>query len=293
PNAMREMVNYAFGTNFYYYRENYTGSGDIPNGIISRYPILASGSWADVLQSQPNRGFAWARIDLPGTNDLYVVCVHLLSGAGATARASEATNLVALIQQNFPANAMVIVAGDFNSDTRGETCVTTLKTILSDNKVPTDQGGDPDTNAGRLKPFDYVLPSFSLTNFQVTTVINANNFPNGLVFDSRVYTSLADVSPVVSTDSGAASMQHMGVIKDFKFSYTVTNFVTVTSPKLSLITTNVIRWPGVSNVTYSVQKSSTLTSWTNVGSVTSTTTNFGYTNAGANTNQLFYRVTYP
>ena len=53
-----------------------TGSGDIPNGIISRYPIVASGSWVDTVQSQPNRGFAWAQIALPGTNDLYVVSVH-------------------------------------------------------------------------------------------------------------------------------------------------------------------------------------------------------------------------
>src|ERR1017187_5461058 len=39
PLAMREMVNTAFGTNFFYYREPFNGSGDIPNGVISRYPI--------------------------------------------------------------------------------------------------------------------------------------------------------------------------------------------------------------------------------------------------------------
>ena len=33
----RSMVDTAFGTNFVYYREPYTDSGDIPNGIISRY----------------------------------------------------------------------------------------------------------------------------------------------------------------------------------------------------------------------------------------------------------------
>src|SRR5438067_3748022 len=76
--AFREMVDIAFGTNFVYFRENFTGSGDIPNGIISRYPILASGSWADTVQSQPNRGYAWAQVQLPGTNTVYVVSVHLL-----------------------------------------------------------------------------------------------------------------------------------------------------------------------------------------------------------------------
>ena len=43
----RSMLDTAFGTNFVYYREPFNGSGDIPNGIISRWPILNSGSWAD------------------------------------------------------------------------------------------------------------------------------------------------------------------------------------------------------------------------------------------------------
>src|ERR1039457_3344957 len=37
PAAFREMLDTAFGTNFVYYRE--TGF-NIPNGIISRWPIL-------------------------------------------------------------------------------------------------------------------------------------------------------------------------------------------------------------------------------------------------------------
>src|ERR1039458_4317715 len=32
----RVMIDAAFGTNFVYYREPHTASGDIPNGIISR-----------------------------------------------------------------------------------------------------------------------------------------------------------------------------------------------------------------------------------------------------------------
>ena len=82
PADFRSMLDAAFGTNFVYFREDYSGSGDIPNGIISRYPIIASGSWADTVQTQPNRGFAWAQLDVPGTNDLYVVSVHLLTSLG-------------------------------------------------------------------------------------------------------------------------------------------------------------------------------------------------------------------
>src|ERR1039457_5953508 len=99
----RNMVDIAFGTNFVYFRESFNSGGDIPNGIISRYPIIASGSWPDTVQSQPNRGFAWAQIDVPGTNDLYVVSVHLLT-SGATARSAEATELKTLMQANFPTN---------------------------------------------------------------------------------------------------------------------------------------------------------------------------------------------
>jgi endonuclease/exonuclease/phosphatase family metal-dependent hydrolase len=218
PSDFRSMLDTAFGTDFVYFRENYTAGGSIPNGIISRYPILDSGSWVDTVQSSPNRGFAWAHIDIPGSNDVYVVSVHLLSSAGATARAQEATNLKALIQANFPANAWVVVAGDFNTSSRSEACVTTFKTFLSDSPIPTDSqiGGDADTNEPRNKPYDYVLPSFNLASNLTNVIFSTLNFPNGLVFDSRVFTSpsdLANFSPVLLDDSGNA--QHMGVLKDF------------------------------------------------------------------------------
>ena len=56
PAAFREMVDYAFDTSYSYFRETVSGSGTIPNGIISRYPIVASGSWVDTQVA--NRGFA-------------------------------------------------------------------------------------------------------------------------------------------------------------------------------------------------------------------------------------------
>jgi endonuclease/exonuclease/phosphatase family metal-dependent hydrolase len=217
---MRAFVDTAFGTSFSYYRET-SGSYDIPNGVISRWPIVAAGSWDD--SESPNRGYAWAQIDLPGiTNDLYVVSVHLLT-ANASTRNAEATELKSLIQANFPANAWVIVGGDMNTDNRSEAAISTFKTFLSDNPIPTDaeSGGDPDTNAGRSAPYDYVLPSFSLTNYQTPSVVGTRTFPKGLVFDSRVYMPLSDVAPVLSGDSGAANMQHMAVVKDFSIPTTI------------------------------------------------------------------------
>jgi PKD repeat protein/endonuclease/exonuclease/phosphatase family metal-dependent hydrolase len=212
PAAFREMIDTAFGTNFVYYREPYAANGDIPNGIISRYPILASGSWVDTQVA--NRGFAWAQINLPGTNNLYFVSVHLLTTSAAN-RETEASNLMALIQANFPSNAWIIVAGDFNTDTRTEAAIVTLSAIVSDTPIPVDNLGNSDTSINRDHPHDYVLDSYSMTNTFTPVVLPSNTFSNGLVFDSRVYTPLGDVPPIQLGDSGADGMQHMPVVKDF------------------------------------------------------------------------------
>ena len=208
PAAFREMLDTAFGTSFVYFRES--GSYNIPNGIISRYPILNSGSWTG---SAPDRGYAWAQIQLPGTNTLYIVSVHLLTKDAPT-RSTEATALKNLIQSNFPTNAWVVLAGDFNTDTRTEsTTMTTCDSYLSDNPIPVDDLGNSDTSINRNHPHDYVMPSFNLTNLETATVFPTHIYPNGLVFDSRVYSNLNDFAPAQSADSGLA--QHMAVMKDF------------------------------------------------------------------------------
>src|SRR6476646_1923220 len=42
---LRSFVDDAFGTDYSYARA--AASGQIPNGIVTRYPILASGEWTD------------------------------------------------------------------------------------------------------------------------------------------------------------------------------------------------------------------------------------------------------
>ncbi|MFN7141375.1 MAG: endonuclease/exonuclease/phosphatase family protein, partial [Limisphaerales bacterium] len=251
-NGFREMIDNTFGTNFVYVRE--TGKS-IPNGVISRYPILASGVWDDPQVN--DREFIWARLDIPGTNDLYVVSVHLHSGGGASSRSIEANHLKTNIQVNFPTNAYVILAGDFNTDTRNEAAMTTFKTFLSDDRKPADQAGNENTNANRNKPYDYVLPNFLLSSNQVPTIIGNASVANGLVFDSRVFTPLSAVPPVQTSDSAAFQMQHMAVIKDFKILYSITNYVTVTAPSLTL-SNSTIRWFGPSNISYRVDASTNL-----------------------------------
>jgi len=290
PAAIREMIDSAFGTNFFYYRES--GSGyTIPNGIISRWPIQTNGTWDDV--QVPDRGFAWAQIDIPGTNDLYVVSVHLHSSGGSSSRATEATNLRSLIQSHFPSDAFVVVAGDFNTDNRNETALTTFRTFLSDAAIPTDQAGDPDTNLSRAKPYDYVLASFNLASNQTATVISTNRFSNGLVFDSRVRPLLFDPGVVFTNDSAAVNMQHMAVVKDFRISYSITNHLDVSAPLLTLFAPDVVHWTGVSGLTYTVQTNSTLGNWTTAGTATSANTNFWFTNSAPASAANFFRVAYP
>jgi hypothetical protein len=293
--AIRAMVDDTFGTNFAYFRETgYT----IPNGIVSRYPMIASGSWVDSDTGVNDRGFAWARIDLPGTNDLYFVSVHLKASNTTndiSRRAAEVAELKALISTNFPANAWIIIAGDLNVYSETEGAVTNLASFLSDSPIPTDLNGGTNTNLGRSQRYDRVLLSFPLTNLLVPVVLPSNTFSNGLVFVSTNYVPLSDVPPVQSGDSVAAGMQHMAVVKDFKITYSVTNLVTVPPPQLVIDSASVLHWQGMSNLTYTVQGITNLaqTNWPTLGTATSTTMTFSFTNSSTGALQRFYRVTFP
>lgn len=230
PAAFRAMVDLAFGKEFTWFRES-GATYSIPNGIISRFPILSSGSWEDVDAGVNDRGFAWARIDIPGTNDLYVVSVHLKASSGsdnAARRFAEVTNLVNLVTSNFPPQAWTIIAGDCNIYDPSELAYQHLANRFSDNPIPTDAetGGDPDTNLGRSERYDYVFPSQGLAVRLVPTVVGSRTFSKGLVFDSRIYVPLSDVAPVLASDSSATGMQHMGVVRSFNVPYSVTNYAT-------------------------------------------------------------------
>ena len=208
--AVRAYVDSTFGPEFYYYRE--TGA-QIPNGIISRYPILESGEWTDTQVG--NRDFAWARIDVPGPTDLWVVSVHLLTRSEGV-RNTEAGNLVNYIKGKVPAGAFLAIGGDFNTDNRSESCFPTFSAVVSTAApYPADKNGNGGTNASRSKPYDHVLVSSNLRTYQTATVVGSSSFSAGLVVDTRVYSPLAEIAPAQSGDSGATNMQHMAVVKDF------------------------------------------------------------------------------
>ena len=187
-------------------------SAQIPNGIVTRYPILASGEWTD--SQVGDRDFVWAQIDLPGPNDLFAISVHLLS-TGASARDLEAGELVQHIQ-GLPADAFVVLGGDFNTGTRSEACVQTLSSVLvTSGPFPVDQASLDNTNINRNKPYDWVLVNGSLQAIAIAVAIGANLFDNGFVADTRVYSPISDLAPALASDSGATNMQHMAVVRDF------------------------------------------------------------------------------
>jgi endonuclease/exonuclease/phosphatase family metal-dependent hydrolase len=284
--AIRGFVDTTFGSTFHYYRE---GGATIANGVISRWPILAAGEWDDPYVS--NRDFAWARIDVPGPKDLWVVSVHLLT-ADATTRNNEANSLVSQIKANIPTGDYLVIGGDFNTDSRSESCFSTFSQVVTTSSpYPADKNGNGNTNASRGKPYDHVLVDADLRAYQTATVIGSSSFSAGLVVDTRVYSPLSDISPALSADSGATNMQHMAVIKDFLIpGDTVSASVTVTSPNggESFVggSTQSITWTasGVTNVkleytltgsTWSVITSSTAASagsysWTVPSSATTT-----------------------
>ena len=229
---LRSWVDSTFGPEFNYFRENYNG---IPNGVISRWPIVASGSWDDTTIG--DRGFAWARIDIPGEKNLWVVSVHLKASSGsASQRQTQAKQLVAYIQANVPPEDYLLLGGDFNTFSTNEACVRTLGALLTTAAPhPVDQAGDPDTNANRNEQYDWVLAEPELDSLETPVKIGALSFAHGLVFDSRKFTPLNAVSPVLSGDSGASNMQHMAVVRAFAVPALELLTVTVSSSNPTLV----------------------------------------------------------
>jgi hypothetical protein len=222
--ATQAFVQAACGPTCVYQREPVV-AGQIPNGVISRFPIVDSGVWID--SSIANRNFVWARLDVPGDRDLWAVSVHLKAASDATSvamRKTEADELIGYINGAVPEAALLVVGGDLNvyyADPVREPALASFATILVTLPLPDDGTGNTGTSANRLEvssmrqPYDQVMPDPDLFALIVPVRVGANTYPNGLVFDSRVYTPLTDVPPVLVTDSTALNMQHMAVVRDF------------------------------------------------------------------------------
>ena len=203
-------------------------SFDIPNGIISRWPITSSGWWDDPTLS--NRELAWAVIDIPGAKDILAVSVHLKYGEAA--RQIGAAQVVAEeVDAHRTANPngyYYVVGGDFNGPSAvsnsgfGQWDGSDVFYVTGDDPVGED--GKEGTNSSRSSQYDFVLADHPLQAFQVGVVYHSitdsdtMTYPDGLVFDTRNFSQseLDEFFPGTNTDdSGASSMQHMAIVKDF------------------------------------------------------------------------------
>ncbi len=211
---VRQWINQTFGEQFFFAREEQeTVPNFIPNGVISRFPIIESGEWDD--PTQENRDFVWAKIKLPNGKNLWAISVHLYSKKPGI-REREAKELVAKIKALIPPEDLVVLGGDLNTRTRDEACVTVLQKFFRDAETePADQLADEDTNANRNKPYDWVLADAELEACAAPVTLAGESFPGGLVFDSRVFEPLSAVPPIQESDSAAPNMQHMAVVRDF------------------------------------------------------------------------------
>lgn len=210
---LRALVDQVCGTTCSYARGS---RGNIPNGVISRYPIVGSGDWNDRLVA--DRAFTWARIDIPGEKDLWAISVHLLT-SNASDRQSEARALVQYIQSAVPTGDYVVIGGDFNTKSRTEAALSALNAVVTTGAPwPADRNGNTNTSSNRSRPYDWVVASPALTALQIPTVIGGSTFSSGFVADTRAYNPIEEFAPAQRNDSGAPSMQHMGVVRDFQLS---------------------------------------------------------------------------
>ena len=216
-SQLKSFVEDSFDAGFSFVEEEKT-SGQLQNGVISRYPILQSGVWDDADMS--TREFVWAQIDVPGEAHLWVVSVHFKASRGSEARRTgQATQLASYINANVPAADFVVIGGDFNAQNRDEEFLTRLAPVVDvTGPWPVDKNGSGNTNAGRSRPYDWVMVEPDLGALEVPTVLGGRSYANGIVFDSRVFTPLSAVAPVMQGDSGVQGMQHMAVMRTFELS---------------------------------------------------------------------------
>ncbi len=215
---IEDMVITAFGPEYYYYR----GTGKIPNGIVSRYPITESGGWESNVTT--DRRWEWAVIDIPGDVDLLAISLHLHTDNHAV----EMEPLITRINQKMlddERQYYVVAGGDFNTADRKDVLAKMTSVFSVGPEYPVDQNDNGGTNASRTKPYDWVLFSNDLAPMEVPMIVGEHKYQHGHVLDSRVYAScrahngadeLKYIKPVKADDSGAKNMQHMAVIRDFQ-----------------------------------------------------------------------------
>ena len=218
---LEAFVATGFGAPYKYYRAGPTDA-DLPNGIVSRYPFVASGEGVDDYVGG-TRNFAWARLDVPGDNDVLAVSVHLATNGSK--RVDEVPQLMSMISGIYHDGDLLVLGGDFNTSTRTDVGMAQIAArFVTAGPYPVDEVGNDGTNTNRnevrdsggepkAKPYDWVIGDSATQARARTTQVGPLEFPDGLVFDSRVFSDLSLVPGVLATDSSLH--QHMAVVRTF------------------------------------------------------------------------------
>jgi len=221
----------------------------IPNGVISRYPIISWGEWDDPATGvNSTRHLNYAIIDIPGNKDLFVVSVHLHTSPSSDQVASAVVIVNAIKEMKEEADYAgyyFMVGGDFNGPSAasddGFGMYNTFDTsdsisIENGGTPPLGEDGSPLTSANRSKHLDWLLVSPDLHTLQVPTKFCNNDdsndckqYPEGFVMDTRDFSQTEldtyfaptgfDERVLSVNDSDAGSMQHMAIIKDFLITF--------------------------------------------------------------------------
>lgn len=96
---------FAYGRNAVY------PHGDHGNALLSKFPIQAFSNLDVTIQGNEQRGLLHCRLDVPGHDQVHAICVHL--GLKEAHRQQQIKLLLECLA-DIPANAPVIIAGDFN-----------------------------------------------------------------------------------------------------------------------------------------------------------------------------------
>ena len=99
--------DYAYGKNSVY------PAGHHGNALLSKFPILKNNNVDISAHTSENRGILHTEINVPGwTLPLHTVCVHL--GLFAHWRHQQLYKVAEYIETHIPADAPLVIAGDFN-----------------------------------------------------------------------------------------------------------------------------------------------------------------------------------
>ena len=230
-----------------------TTSHSIPNAIISKYPILSSGSWPSNVKSA--RNWDWAVINIPGKRKLLAVSLHLHSERNGSELAPLKQKIEAKQKEG---NYYVVIGGDFNTKSRGgvrsqfgrmlyvgkdnpnakddKTAVPALDKVCDGGEFPVDQNGNSCTSGERDDPYDWVLFDKDLNEFEIPIVVGNRTYNYGHIVDSRIYAQhdeLSLIPPVQAEDSELCyaddwctnnkgertNMQHQAVVRDIELQY--------------------------------------------------------------------------